>query len=185
MKRRRLLQSIAALPAVPAAAQSYASSPAASGEMPKLGEAAADAVAAAVPRFFTTDQLSALRRLAGLMVPKSGDRPGAVEAGAAEFLDFLISQSNAARQQLYRDGLDRLNAGKPFAERTAAEARALLKPLHEKWTYHPPADPFARFLREAKDDLLQATMSSREFAQAMSRRSRSAAGLGAYWLPFD
>jgi hypothetical protein len=185
MKRRRLLQSIAALPAVPAAAQQYSSAAPPADASPKLAEKAPDAVAEGVRRFFTPDQAAALRRLGELIVPKSGDRPGAVEAGAAEFLDFLIGQSGAERQRLYRDGLDRLNAGTPFAQLSAAAAKARLAPLAEAWTYHPPKEAFARFLREAKEDLLQATLNSREFAQAMSRRSRSAAGMGAYWLPLD
>lgn len=192
MKRRRLLQSIAALPALPAAAQTtYSSGSGAAPESPKLTETAADAVGESRTRFFSQPQAAALKRLAELIVPKVGERPGASEAGAPRFLDFLIGQSNGERRQRYRDGLERLNTesaklySKQFSAVTAAEASAILKPLSERWTYQPPSDPFARFLREAKDDLLQATFNSREFATAMSRRSRSAAGMGAYWLPLD
>jgi len=102
-----------------------------------------------------------------------------------------VKESPADRQALYRGGLDRLNAeakrrsNKAFAQLTAAEAKPILSPLNAAWTYTPPTDPFARFLREVKDDLLQATVNSRQYAQAMSRRSRSAAGINAYWLPLD
>ncbi len=188
MKRRRLLQSIAALPALPAAAQT---APAPAPEFPKLAETAADAVGQPRGRLFGRDQMAALEKLADLLMPKAGDRPGAVEAGAPAFLDFLIGESNAARRKLYQDGLDRLNSesarlySKPFRDASATEAKAILAPLAAKWTYAPPADPFARFLKEVKDDLMQATINSRVYAAAVSRRSRSAAGMGAYWLPLD
>lgn len=193
MKRRRLLQSIAGLPALPAAAQTaYSQSPAAAAtEFPKLAETAPDGVARVRPRLFNKDQMAALERLADLILPKVGDRPGAGEAEAPAFLDFLIGESNAERRRRYQDGLDRLNAesvrlySKPFGDVSNAEAKAILKPLNGKWTYNPPADPFTRFLKEAKDDLMLATINSRQYATAMSRRSRSAAGMGAYWLPLD
>lgn len=192
MKRRRLLQSLAALPAVPAAAQTtYAQPAAASPEFPKLSETAPDAVGDSKPRLFHADQMAALSKLADLILPATSGRPGAVEAGVPAFLDFLLSESNSERQKRYRDGLDKLNSeaksrySKPFSALTADEAKPILAPLSGKWTYHPPTDNFARFLREAKDDLLQATVNSRQFATAMSRRSRSAAGLGDYWLPLD
>lgn len=191
MKRRRLLQSMAAVPVLPAAAQRYPQAPSESAEMPKLAETAPDAVSEPRARLFSPVQAAALGRLAELMVPSGGERPGAVDAGAPAFLDFLLSESNAVRQRLYRDGLDKLNSeaarlyAKPFASLSAAEAKPILAPLEAKWSYHPPADSFARFLREVKEDLLQATINSRQYAVAMSRRSRSAAGMGAYWLPLD
>lgn len=193
MKRRRLLQSIAAIPALtapPAAAQYAAAAPAAE-EMPKLRETSPDAATQGVGRFFSADQRTALRRLGDLIVPAIGDRPGASAAGVVEFLDFLIGQSEAVRQNLYKGGLDQLNAesrkryAKSFAETSGAEAKPLLAALGQPWTYHSPKDPMARFLREAKEDLLQATINSKAFADAASRRSRSAGGMGAYWLPLD
>lgn len=182
---------MATLPALPAAAQYSSTQPSSSNEIPKLPETAPDAVADGVRRCFTEEQLTVLRRLADLLVPKSGERPGAAEAGAVEFLDFLLKASDAERQALYKNGLDRLNAEsqqryrKSFAQVSEAEAKPLLEPLSKPWTYRPPSDPYPRFLREVKDDLLQATLSSREYGQAASRRSRSGAGLNAYWLPLD
>lgn len=177
---------------MPAAAQST-SSPAqpAEAETPKLAETAPDAAAGVVRRFFTAEQWAAFEKLAELIVPKFGDRPGAAEAEAAGFLDFLIGVSAPERQALYREGLDRLNAdarkryGRPFAQVSPAEAKPVLKPVTEAWTYHPPQDALARFLREAKEDLMQATVNSRQYREAVSGRRRSAAGLGAYWLPLD
>jgi hypothetical protein len=160
-------------------------------ENPKLELTMADAVAGGVARFFDPAGLAALRRLGEILVPAQPGSPGAREAEAAEFLDFLISESPADRQQLYRDGADRLNRearsrfGKPFDSVSATEADTILAPLREPWTYQGPADPFARFLRAAKDDFLTATVNSRQWAMASAGRRRSAAGLNTYWFPIE
>jgi hypothetical protein len=160
-------------------------------ENPKLDLTMADAVAGGVPRFFDSAGLAALRRLGEILVPAQPGTPGAKEAEAAEFLDFLISESPADRQKLYRDGVDRLNQearsryGKPFESVSATEAESILAPLREPWTYQGPADPFAGFLRAAKDDFLTATVNSRQWAMASSGRRRGAAGLNTYWFPIE
>ncbi len=193
MKRRRLLQALAAAPAlsrVPALAQT-APAARAIDETPKLALTSADAVAAGAPRFFTADQFAALARLSDILMPASGSIPGAREAGAAAFLDFLLCESPADRQSLYRDGLDRLNAearqryGKPFSALDASQADAILTPLREPWTYAGPSDPLARFLRAAKDDVMTATLNSREWISVVSARNRSAGGVGTLWLPIE
>jgi hypothetical protein len=135
--------------------------------------------------------LAALRRLGEILVPPQPNAPGAREAEAAEFLDFLISESPADRQNLYREGVDRLNRearsrySKPFESVSVREADAILAPLREPWTYQGPVDPFARFLRVAKDDFLAATVNSRQWAMASSGRRRSASGLNTYWFPIE
>lgn len=191
MRRRRFFQSLAlmpALPMVPAAAQQYGGSTEAA---PKLTETPPDAVASSVRRLFTEEQFATLDRLADAIVPHIGETPGARDAGAAAFLDFLIHESGTERQTLYRAGLDRLQADarkryqRSFADIEGSQLPPLLEPLTRPWTYAPPPDPFARFLREVKEDLLQATVNSRQYAEALSQRSRSAAGINAYWLPLD
>jgi hypothetical protein len=189
MKRRQVIQALLVTPAitaVPGAAQ--AQRPAAD---PVLATVTPDSVGDAVVRYFSAPQAAALRRLGDLMVPGTASRPGAREAGAAEFLDFLISQSPADRQTLYRDGLDRLQAesrrrfSKGFEELSAEQADGIFAPLHAAWTYSAPADPFARFLRQAKEDLLTATFNSREFAEAQTAAGRRGSGMGTYWLPIE
>ncbi len=159
-------------------------------EMAKLAANAPDSVANGVLRFFDPAGFSALRRLGEILVPARQNAPGALEAEAAEFLDFLIGQSPADRQNLYRDGVARLNQeagskyGKPFAELSTADADSILAPLREAWTYQEPADPFARFLRAAKADFIEATVNSRQWAAASSGR-RGASGLNTYWFPIE
>src|SRR3984893_3597634 len=174
MKRRRMIQSVlgaSAASALPIPLFSQQQKPSAVlDENPKMAVSAADAVAEATPRFFDPEGFRALRHLGEILVPPRQNLPGAVEAEAAEFLDFLISQSPADRQTLYRDGVAQLNAqarsryGKPFADVPAADADSILAPLHEPWTYQGPTDPYARFLQAAKDDFLKATVNSRQWA---------------------
>jgi gluconate 2-dehydrogenase subunit 3-like protein len=67
--------------------------------------AAAASAAEPVAEFFTEHELAALRRLSETIMPAVDGTPCALEAGAPEFLDFLIAQSPAERQQLHQSGL--------------------------------------------------------------------------------
>jgi hypothetical protein len=184
MRRRRVLQSLAALPALTALEAQQS-------DTPKLVTAAAEAVAEPIHRYFSPPRYAALEKLGDLLVPAAAARPAASQAHDAEFLDFLLSQSPPDRQSLYRDGLDRLQSdararyGKAFEALSAEQADALLAPLRQPWSYAGPSDAFARFLRAAKDDFIQATVNSREFAEAQTAAGRRAPGLGAYWYPVE
>jgi hypothetical protein len=193
MKRRAVLRSFLALPvaaALPSDAlpQEVKASPP---DTPKILTTEADSAAVPIIRTFDNAQLSALRKLGEILMPAAQDTPGALEAGAAEFLDFLIGVSPPDRVTLYKAGLDRLNAEahsryhRSFGEITAAEAEPILAPLHAPWSYRGPGDPFAKFLLAAKSDLLTATANSREYITVVSARRRSAAGVGQYWYPVE
>jgi len=195
MKRRQALQSLAgislagALP-LPALSQQPAAARTIN-ETPKLDVTVADAAAEGLHPFFSADQYAVLERLADVLMPAAGDLPGAKDARAAEFLDFLISASPADRQAQYRDGLDKLNAGarsrygKTFVELAPEQIDTLLAPLRDAWTYAPPADPRAQFLVTAKMDVMHATMNSRQWSESRAKRSRRASGLGMYWYPIE
>ena len=200
MKRRRFIQALAATPAAPALLAQAPPAPSAPKTIPNSGNdaallyAAPDTVAEPVLHFFTAQQFAALRKLSDLLMPAgSGPNgtPGALEAKAPEFLDFLLSQSSADRQQLYRIGLDALNAqsrrrfAKSFAGVDAAQADMLLAPLREPWTYDAPADPVAAMLRAANDDVRRATTNSREWNLAATTGRVRGGGAGLYWLPLD
>ena len=220
MKRRRFLQAVAAAPAVPLAAQQAAQQAAQTGARPAPGGApaagtagqfrgpqpeqalettAADIAAEAVaPSFFSADQFAALRRLGSLLQPPLSGHPGAAEAGAPEFLDFLIGASPADRQKLYREGLDGLNAQaqkqhkRPFASLDEAQADAIVRPylVVIAWPEDLPPERMRRFLAQAQRDFRTATQNSREWANAgasSGRRGgrRSGGGMGLYWLPID
>ncbi len=95
----------------------------------KLEATATDLVADPVTRFFSAPQYAALKKLSAILMPAS------IDAGVPEFLDFLIAESPAERQQTYRAGLDALNAAstakfaKPFASLDASQCDAILAPL--------------------------------------------------------
>lgn len=160
-------------------------------ETPRTPTVNADSFANGIVRTFKPEQFSALEHLADLIAPSSEDSPGAADAKTAEFLDFLVGQSPADRIALYRGGLDALNAQarqryqNPFAQVTAAEAATILSPLREPWSYREPAALLPRFLLAAKEDILRATLSSREYITVVSQRRRNAGGSGQYWYPVD
>ena len=142
MNRRTILKSLVAAQAaavLPAQAPPK-DPPRAVEESPKVELSVPDANAEPIARFFTKEQFAALTRLGELFEPSSGQTPGAREAHAAEFLDFLLSQSPPPRQTLYRVGLDRLNSEsahrykQPFAALDAQQASAVLEPLRRPWT---------------------------------------------------
>jgi Gluconate 2-dehydrogenase subunit 3 len=186
MKRRQAIQALLGAPAMAAIPL-----PAIAQEMPKLATSTADAVGDPSAHYFSNPQMAALRRLGDLVVPATGGRPGARDAKAAEFLDFLIGQSSADRQSLYHNGLDHLQSearsrfSTAFESLTPQQADLVLAPLHAAWTYGAPADPFAAFLREAKEDLIAATMNSREYSEAQAASGRRGTGVGTYWYPVE
>ena len=219
MKRRRFVQSIVAAPAasalfvevgeaqkapppgnpgnpapgVPQNPTRGAQPPgSASQELPRLEASVPDVAADTTPKFFTQTQFEALRHLCEFLHPAVDNRPGAVEAHAPEFLDFLIGESPAERQELYRKGLDALDSEsgkryrKPFAATTPAEADVILAPLRDAWQYNPPASVLGRFLVAAKADVRTATVNSREYvAAAGGSGSRRMGGVGLYWYSLD
>ncbi|HKD09796.1 MAG TPA: gluconate 2-dehydrogenase subunit 3 family protein [Bryobacteraceae bacterium] len=185
MKRRRFIQSV---PVVSSALLAQAPP---KSEIPKIEATSPDSVGKPVPHFFSPPQFAALRRLSDIIVPALGDTPGALDAGAPEFLDFLIGESPLPRRALYRSGLDSLNTraiakfGKAFGALDRTQAETFLQPLLKPWAYEAPPDVFAGFLRTAKADILAATVNSREWISVVSKRSRAANGIGTYWVPAE
>ena len=140
MKRRRFIQTVAAAPAIaiPATAPVAQSAvPRPQTEAPKFELSPLDAVGDTTPRFFSAVQLATLRKLSDMLMPTLNGMPGALEAGAPEFLDFLIGASAAERKQLYKNGLDTLQTqaqkkfGKAFADLNETQAGELLAPLKQ------------------------------------------------------
>ncbi len=206
MKRRDFLHSLAVAPAVavpglqqpapapptappgtPAPAPQPAPPPSAA--VPVLETAPADVVVTSVPTFFTPPQLAALTRVSDILFPSIDGAPGALAADVPAFLDFLIGKSPDDRQTLYRTGLDTLQAqarqqfGKAYEEVTAEQAESLLEPLRQPWTFTPPDDPLAAFLRAAKQDVRLATQNSKVASEAASATAgrRGGGGGGLYW----
>ena len=161
------------------------------GELPRLESTVADAAAEMVPSFFNAQQFAALQKLSDLLMPSLKGFPGALDTHVPEFLDFLIGSSLPDRQQLYRIGLDALNAqarkrfDRSFAELESTQVESLLAPLRQPWTYEPPADPLMRFLRAAKQDVRTATINSQEWNASTASTGRRGGGVGQYWYPIE
>lgn len=194
MKRRSVLQTLAVLPAAPLLKAQQPTippkpSPAAVEEIPVIESTIPDMAGMTVPTFFSPVQLATLRRLSEIIAPAINGVPGAKEARAPEFIDFYIGESPVERQEIYRKGLNELNHRAQdefhlsFAQVNGEQATKLLAPLCTPWTAKP--DQFTGFLRTAKQDILQAAQNSYEWVRIMSKRVRSAGGLGMYWFPIE
>jgi hypothetical protein len=151
-----------------------------------------DAVARTQSHFFTEKQMATLRRLSEVLMPPFHGYPGATQAGTPEFLDFLIGASPADRQQMYRAGLDRLDADAAkhfslsFAATNAAQADQLIRPWLRTWmTDHPPTEPYARFINVAHSDIRTATVNSQAWSDAATAAGKDEPEVGLYWFPVD
>jgi hypothetical protein len=151
-----------------------------------------DAVAHTKTYFFSRQQLATLRQLCEVMMPPLQAGPGAIDAGTPEFLDFLISVSPADWQQMYVDGLDRLDAearqqfGIPFAGVNREQADALIRPWLRTWmTDHPPTEPYERFINLAHSDIRTATINSKPWSDALPANDDRRMEEGLYWYPVD
>jgi len=212
MKRRNFVQSLLVVPASAVAAEQAAApapaapqtpvSPAARQQQnsraaenaPKLNLVQPDTAAETTTTFFSASQFSALNKLAEVLLPPIKNHPGALDAHAPEFLDFLISRSPVPSQHLYRNGLDGLNTSaqkhfrKSFAELDAKQADTIIRPLlvARAWDKEEPKDPMRRFMTEVHGDLRTATMNSAEWAASGgSARGRFNSGRRMYWKPID
>jgi len=211
MKRRNFVQSLLIVPAATVAAEQTAppapapqspppaphpiQNPRSAQNVSKLALVEPDSAAETITSFFTPVQFATLNKLAEILVPPIKSNPGALDAHAPEFLDFLISRSPAPDQKLYRNGLDGLTTAaqkhfhKPFAELDAQQADAIIRPLLvvRAWDRDIPKDPMQHFLVQVHDDLRTATMNSAEWAAsgATSGRGRFNQGRRFYWKPID
>lgn len=165
--------------------------------VPQLQLTEVDLTAEPAPHFFTPVQFATLEKLGATLMPPLKNNPGALEAGAPEFLDFLLSVSPANRQKSYQFGLDQIESqakqqhGKSFSALNAEQVDAILRPLlvARFWPADLPSDPLKSFVAEVHEDLRTATMNSREWAAASEksghRFTRGFRGTGYYWFPID
>ncbi len=213
MKRRKFVESLLALPAIPLAASAQQTKPQQQPapqpntparvlsqqphEVPKLALIQADLASETDQRFFSLNQFAVLEKLGGILMPPLKGNPGALDAGAPQFIDFLISVSPEDRQKLYRDGLDGLNHqakkkfDKQFSELDSAQVDAIIQPLlvARPWPQDLPSDPLKNFVVQVHEDLRTATENSKEWADAARTSSRRGRGrnrsVGYYWRPID
>jgi Gluconate 2-dehydrogenase subunit 3 len=218
IKRRRFVQSLLLTPAAPVVLAAAQAPPVATPSQPPTAPAATllrqggrqqptnvphlkvtqpDVAAKTDQHFFSTEQFATLRKLGSVLMPPIKGNPGALDADAPEFLDFLISVSPAERRKLYQHGLDQLNAQantqfhRPFAELDAAQVDAILRPqlVARYWAEDFPSDPLKNFVAQVHVDIRTATMNSREWFEAAAksghRFTRGFNSQAMYWAPID
>ncbi len=98
----------------------------------------------------TAHEYATLQKLSDLILPADDHSPGALEAGAAGFLDFLCSVNSDLRY-LYTGGLMWLDeamehgSGKPFLEAAPVEQTAMLDKIAYRKNASPEFDPGIEF----------------------------------------
>ena len=152
----------------------------------------ADTVAAAEASFFNAIQLATFTRLCDLLMPTLNSKPGAIEAGAPSFLDFLIGRSPKSRQEVYVDGLNWLDTEAKakyklaFARLDGSQADGLVRPWLRTWmSDHPPTERHADFINIAHEDIRTATMNSKAWDDAGAAAAQDWVTNGLYWSPIE
>lgn len=152
----------------------------------------AEGIAETDQRFFTAAQMATLSRLCEILLPAIGDKPGAIQAGTPLFLDFLLSESPAARQKVYSGGLGWLDTeaqkrySRPFAKLNESEADTILRPWLRTWMNdHPPTEPHASFINIAHDDIRTATANSEAWSGSTSGAQQPSRNSSLYWRPIE
>ena len=152
----------------------------------------ADAVAESVPAFFSERQMATLTRLADVLLPPLGDKPGAVLAQTPQFLDFFIGSSSAERQDVYTGGLDWLEAEAqkrhktPFADLDNEQAGVVIKPWLRTWmSDHPPTELHADFINIAHGDIREATVNSAAWNSTPTTGAQERTQNELYWSPIE
>ncbi len=108
-----------------------------------------------VPQFCAPEEYSLVERLTDLIIPRD-DTPGALAAGVAEFIDFMVAHDRE-QQYAFRAGLTWLNAhahrahGKPFLELSEAQQVALLEPLAYRAQYRQGEEEGREFFRRIRE----------------------------------
>ena len=152
----------------------------------------ADEIGLTELHFFSAVQHSTLRQLAAGLLPPLDGKPGALQAAAPEFLDFLIGVSSTNRKQVYQTGLDWLETQaqtqhqRSFATLNEAEVGSLIQPWLRTWmTDHPPTEPHADFINIAHADIRTATINSRLWSEAPAKGAQDKTPVELFWQPIE
>ena len=101
------------------------------GEVHGLARELQSTGAAFTPRAFTTAQFRTLERLTDLIIPVENGRPGALAAGAARWIDLIVSENDRLKR-IYQDGFAWLDKtmmsgdGASFVSATPEQQTAML-----------------------------------------------------------
>jgi len=117
------------------------------------------------PKAFTAHEFRTLQKLADYIVPADERSPGAVEAGASEFIDLLASQ-NPELAAIYTGGIAWLDRsmerlyGANFITAKADQQSAMLDLIAYRKNEAPPLGPGIRFFDWARRMVVDAFYTS-------------------------
>ncbi|HTP87871.1 MAG TPA: gluconate 2-dehydrogenase subunit 3 family protein [Bryobacteraceae bacterium] len=129
------------------------------------GPLALTAPAQAVPKALTQHEFQTLHVLSGLILPADKDSPGAMEVGAAAWIDLMASQ-NAELLAIFTGGLAWLDEAMrhrghtDFLTAPAAAQTALLDLIAFRRNESPESGPGIRFFSWARRLVLDAWVTS-------------------------
>jgi hypothetical protein len=117
------------------------------------------------PRFFSAEEYAVVERLADLVIPSDGT-PGASEAGAAEFIDFMVDHDPGV-QYRFRYGLVWLDArarkahGRSFRELPRTDQEEILGGLAYSTRHRPGEEEGRAFFKLVREYTLMGFYTSR------------------------
>jgi hypothetical protein len=118
------------------------------------------------PQFFTAHEFKTLRRLSDLIIPADAHSPGALQAGAAEFIDYLTSNSPELAR-IYTGGFGWLDHemqrryALDFVDAKPEQQSAVLDVIAFRKNETPENAPGIRFFAWARDMVTDAYYTSR------------------------
>ena len=156
MKRRDALKILTAAPAAAAFTWTAEEATAAAQQAQQARGQAAAAKTVFKPRFFTAHEYATVVMLADMIIPRDGRSGGASDAGAPEFIDYLIARQ-ADRQVALRGGLNwldnecRKRFDKTFLQAADADRRKVLDDIAWPKRAAPEFRQGARFFTTMRD----------------------------------
>jgi gluconate 2-dehydrogenase subunit 3-like protein len=117
------------------------------------------------PKALTAHEYATLRRLAGLIIPADERSKGALDAGAAEFIDFLCGAADEMKE-IYTGGIAWLDAemrrrhGKNFVNAEPGQQTALLDLIAYRQNQSPELNPGIQFFTWARRMVVDAYYTS-------------------------
>jgi gluconate 2-dehydrogenase gamma chain len=156
MKRRELLQLLAAAPVAAAATWTEAEAAQAHQHAQTARQTAAKSGVPYKPKFFTAHEWATIHVLADMVIPKDDRSGSATDAGVPEFMDFMMVDQ-PARQTAMRGGLAWLDLecqdrfDKTFADCTAGQRAAVLDDISWPQKVTPGMMPGVEFFNNFRN----------------------------------